>query len=458
MEDNTNKTVAFGSTQQLMKKWKPALECKGDVFEGLEDTMPKMSGKNSVILSMMLEQVEKLVLESATSSGDVAQFKPVLIPMLRRIVPSLIAMDFFGNQPLSTPTGQIFAMRALYAGTEDNRVSRAKSQILVVEDASSFTVGGDIVSTGDAVTGKVRHIEGNKLLVEITSDGGADRFDIDDSLDNAATYATEETTVSAQTSNEALFKTIFSNYSGTYTTAAGEQLGTDMKEIGVTVESATAEAKTRKMKSSYTREMAEDMQSCHGIDAVSLFTQIGTEEIIVEMNREAINLIEAKAIVGGMSVWDYNVADGRWEIEKYQNLSAKISRTSREIAKSTRRGQGNRMIVDTSTLTALEMSGRLDTSNVDPISTSFVGMYNGYIKTFCDIFADETHILMGYKGSTEVDAGVFFSTYIPLKITMGTTQESDQPRIFFRSRYGYTDNPYGASDYFRKIEIRNLPA
>lgn len=457
MED-VKKTVSFGSTQSLMKKWKPVLECQHEAFDGLKEYMPKLKSNHAGILSMQLEQLEKLVLEG-TQSADVAQFQPILIPMLRRIVPSLIGMEIFGVQPLSTPSGLIFALRAIFSGTEDNPVKRNKSQILVVADASTFTVGDWISTDADGgKNGKVRHIEGNKLLVEILSDDGADRFDLDEELDSAEVFAAVETTVVAQTSNEALYKTIFSNYSGSVTTAVGEALGTDMKEIGVTVESTTAASRSRKLKSSYTREMAEDLQSCHGMDAVSLFTQIGSEEIIVELNREMIDLVDAKAVLGGMSVWDYTVADGRWEVEKYQNLAAKISRTSREIARSTRRGQGNFMIVDTSTLTALEMSGRLDSSNVDPVGSAYVGMYNGYMKVFCDIFSDDTQILMGYKGSTEVDAGIFYSPYVPLRITQGSTQESDQPRIFFRMRYALTDNPYGASSYYRKIDIRNLPA
>jgi len=452
-----NKNVQFESPEKLLKKWNTVIECKDESFDTLKETMPAVKSSHKYLLAMQLEQLEKLVLE-ASASGDIAQFQPILIPMLRRIVPSLIGMEIFGVQPLSTPSGLIFALRAVHANTEALPIKRANSQVLVVSDGTQFTVGGWITKTANAVTGKVRHIEGNKLLVEITSNPTTLRFAALDSLDNAENFAVECATVVSQTSNEALYKTIFSNYTGSVATAVGEALGTDMKEIGVTIEKATATAVSRKMKSSYTREMAEDLQSCHGLDAVSLFTQVGSEEIIVELNREFIDLVEAKAIIGGTSTWNYNTADGRWEVEKYQNLAAKISRTSREIAKATRRGQGNFMIVDTSTLTALEMSGRLDTSNVDPIGSAFVGMFNGYMKVFVDIHTDATHILMGYKGNSEVDAGVFYSPYVPLKITQGVTQESDQPRIFFRMRYALTDNPFGAENYFRKIEITNLPA
>lgn len=456
MDREINKTITFDSPEKLMKKWDKVITCEDKAFDFLRDSMPKIKSSHKPIMAMQLEQLEKLVLE-ATASGDVEQFQPILIPMLRRIMPSLIGMEIFGVQPLNTPAGLIFALRAIYGGTEAKPQKRASSQILIVGNAASFAVDGDITNAA-GVAGTVAYIEGNKLLVKITSNNGADRFAVGDSLDNASPYNAEETKVVSQTANEALYKTVFKNWTGSVTTAAGEVLGTDMKEIGVTIEKTTASVRSRKMKSSYTREMAEDLQSCHGIDAVSLFTQIGSEEIIMELNREFIDLADAKAVLGGVSTWNYAVADGRWEVEKYQNLAAKISRTSREIAKANRRGQGNFMIVDTSTLTALEMSGRLDTTNVDPLASAFVGMFNGYIKVFVDIQTDETQIVMGYKGNTEVDAGVFYSPYVPLKITQGVTQESDQPRIFFRMRYALTDNPFGAEHYFRKIEISNLPA
>jgi hypothetical protein len=451
-----NKTVVFDTPDKLMQKWEPVIECKGKAFDVIGESMPKIKSRHRHIVAMQLEQLEKLVLE-ASVSGDVEQFQPILIPMLRRVIPSLIGMEIFGVQPLATPSGLIFALRALYAGSAADPQKYTTTQVVILADATNFVVGGHIRNTGDVVTGTVVFKEGNKLLVKITSGSGLDRFAVADEVDNAASFSAAESTVSSQTANEALYKIIFSSWTGSVTTAAGEVLGTDMKELGVTIEKATATAKTRKMKSSYTREMAEDMQSCHGIDAVSLFTQVGSEEIILELNREFIDLADAKAVIGGVSTWNYSLADGRWEVEKYQNLAAKVSRTSREIAKANRRGQGNFMIVDTSTLTALEMSGRLDTTNVDPLASAFVGMFNGYIKTFVDIQQDETQIVMGYKGQSEVDAGVFYSPYVPLKITQGVDQDSDQPKIFFRMRYALTDNPYGAEHYFRKIEITNLP-
>lgn len=446
--------VIFESAEKLCDKWNTVINCEDKAFDFIKESMPKVKANQKPILAMQLEQLEKLVLES-TVSGDIAQFQPILIPMLRRVTPALLGNEMFGVQPLSTPTGLIYCMRALYSGDENTQLKMNIAQVVVLADASNFSEGGKISSA--TASGDVVFKEGNKLLVKFAS-ASATKFAVGDEVDNASSFSAKDSEVTSVTTNEALFKHVFKTWTGAHATAVAEQLGLNMKEVGVTIESATATAQERKLKSSFTREMAEDLQSCHGIDAVSLFTQVGSEEIISEMNREFVDYVDAKSVLGGVSVWNYTQADGRWEIEKYQNLCAKIARTSREIAKATRRGQGNFMIVDTATLTALEMSGRLDTVNADPVATSFVGMFNGYIKVFVDLYQENTQIIMGYKGNSEVDAGVFYSPYIPLKITQGVTQDSDQPRLFFRTRYALTDNPFGSEKYFKKIEIQNLPA
>ena len=449
--------VVIESNEKMYESWKTVIDGTHKVLSDVSEFLPKVKTNHRALLAMQLEQVKQLVLES-TVSGDVEQFQPILIPMLRRIVPSMIGIEIFGVQPMTSPSQLIFALRAVYTNTEANGIKRANSQILLLADASNFAVGGAISNTGDAAVGVVRHITDNRVLVEITSSAGADRFAATDEVDNVSSFSSAETTVTSQTANEALYKTILKDYSGTYTTAAGEVMGTDIKEIGFNIDKETVLAETVKMKSSYTREMAEDLSACHGMDAVSLLTQLASDEIIVEMNRRFIDAVEVQAILGGSTIWNYSTADGRWEVEKYQNLCAKISRVSRDIAKSTRRGQGNFMIVDTSTLSALEMTGKLNNTNVDPVNQSFVGVFNGYIKVFVDIFMDDTQILMGYKGNTELDAGIFYCPYIPLQVTMGYTQEGDQPRLFFRMRYGLKNNPFGAENYYRKIDLQNLPS
>lgn len=464
--------VVLEAPEKLRRKWRPVINCERDELKPVKESMPPVKAKHELLLATELEQTSQLVLE-ASQSGDVARFSPILIPMLRRITPSLLSTEIFGVQPLTTPTGLIYCLRAVYAGMDGaNSVKRAVSQIIVLSSEGTndgFTVGKDIASE-DGVTAKIIFREANTLLVKITSNDGADRFAVSDKLDSASTYSAEETSIVSQTDNEALYKFVFKSYTGDpanvglgralgLSTADAELLSTDMKEIGVTVESTTATAVERKLKANFTVELVDDLLSQHGMDAYALFSEIGSEEIVVELNREAIDYINAKAMTNpdGTTTWNYATADGRWEIEKYQNLAAKVSRVSRDIAKTTRRGQGNFIIVDTTTLTALELSGRLDTTGVDPVGSSYVGMFNGYIKVFVDLFEENSQILMGYKGNSETDAGVFYSPYIPLKIVIVNNADSGQPRMFFRTRYALTDNPYGASNYFRKIEIENLP-
>lgn len=460
--------VVLESPETLRNKWKDVITCERKELKPVKENMPTVKAKHELLMATEFEQTNQLVLES-TQSGDVARFSPILIPMIRRITPSLLSTEIFGVQPLTTPTGLIYCLRAVYGGTGTDPVKRKNSQIVVLADAGDkFNTGSDI-SNSTGVTGKVVYKEGNSLLVKITSDNGliseSNMFKVADEVDDASTFSAAETTVASQTMNEALYKFVFKYYTGSsanktgLSTEAAEMLGTDMKEIGVTVDSMMAVAVERKLKASFTVELVDDLLSQHGIDAYALFSEIGSEEIIVELNRECVDYIEAKAMQNpdGTSIWNYAQADGRWEIEKYQNLAAKISRVSRDIAKSTRRGQGNFMIVDTATLTALELSGRLDTTNVDPTISTFVGMFNGYIKVFVDLFQENSQIVMGYKGNSETDAGVFYSPYVPLKMIIVTNSDSGQPRMMFRTRYALTDNPFGAENYFRKIEIENLP-
>lgn len=449
-----NNKVILPPTEELITKWIDVIEAKNK-WEPILYDAPKVKTKAYESMATQLEVLEQLVLED-TASGDVAVYNPVLIPMYRKVLPALIGPEIFGNQPMSGPTGMIFALRSVYQNNSTNPVKRSNSKILVLADATGATLNGDISGQASGV-GKVRHIEGNAILVEIIS--GA--FSAGQNIDiGAASYSAADTTVTSVIDNEMLYKHIFSNYSGSYTTAAGEVLKTDTPEVGFTVEGVTVTPKSRKLKAKWTRELEEDLRAVHGLDARTLLSSIATDEIILEMNREFLNLLEAKAILGGVSTWDYATdPDGRWEVEKYQNLVAKISRTSRSIAQSSRRGQGNFMKVTPGVLAALEMTGKLDKTGTDPMNSSFVGTFNGYIKTYVDLWVTtEEHVVMGYKGQNETDAGIYIAPYIPIRMEEGIGEEDGQPRVFFRTRYGLAENPDGAENYYRKIVVANLLA
>jgi hypothetical protein len=408
-------------------------------------------------MAQLLENTEGLkdLSERTGVTQGVGNFSPILIPMLRRVMPSLIGMQIFGTQPMSGPTGLIFALRAVYQNTTDNPVNRSNSVILTLADATlgsaGFAVGTDISSTGDAGQGTVRHIEGNNILVEIN----AGAFAVADDVDNATNFVGAETTVAAVYDNEALYKIVFSNYTGTYATATGEDLSTDMKEVGFNIETDTVTAKTRKLKAKWTEELEQDLQAIHNMNAERLLSSIASDEITLEMNREFINYVAANA--GVTTNYDFTSVDGRWELEKYQNLMAMISRVKRDIAVQNRRGQGTFMIVSPAVLSAIETSGKLSTENVDPMNTSFAGKAMG-MDVYVDIYAEDDDIQMGYKGPTELDAGIFYCPYIPLQIRKGYGEEDGQPRTFFHTRYGVNFNVFGVENYYQTISVDNLPA
>lgn len=447
----------FTVEQEVLDKWMPLLEGTGK-WSAFVSTCPKLNPMDYATVAQLLENTESLKEKTTTAQG-VGDFSPILIPMLRRVMPSLIGMQIFGTQPMSGPTGLIFALRAVYHNTTDNKVNRANSVILTLADATlgsaGFAEGTPISSTGDAGVGVVRHQEGNNILVEITSGS----FSVSDDVDNAASFVGAETTVSAVYENEALYKIIFSNYTGTYATATGEDLSTDMKEIGFNIETDTVTARTRKLKAKWTEELEQDLQAIHNMNAERLLTSIASDEITIEMNREFIALIAATA--GTSSSYNYSTVTagdtGRWELEKYQNLMAHIARQKRQLAVTNRRGMATFMIVSPAVLSVIEAAGKLSTEGVDPVQTSFAGKALG-MDCYVDIYAENDDIQLGYKGPNEIDAGIFYAPYIPLQIKKGFGEEDGQPRTFFHTRYGIQDNLFGAENYYHTIQVSNLPA
>jgi hypothetical protein len=459
-KETKERKVVMPPKDKLIEKWLPIIKAEGEYAEKLGD-VPVVEEKNYEMLATSLEVLAQTQLDEATVSGDVAQWTPVLIPMLRRIQPALIGPELFGTQPLSTPSGLIFALKSSYTNDSVNDVKRANSDILTLADATSFVAGGAI--TGDSDNGNdgvgvVRHKEGNNILVETTSGSWVAGNGVDD----AATYASDNTTISAAYDNELMIDIIFSNYSGSYTTAVGEALSTDMKEVGFDVASTTVTAKTRKLKAKWKIELEEDLQAVHGISAEQLLSQIASEEIVLEMNREFINLIGTSATA--VTTYDFVAGDGRWEIEQNAELVAKIGRERKNSYLQNKRGQSNWCIATSGVLNALENSKfyvpqqNVGLNGADPVQNAKVGSLNGMAvyTDIHDISGLET-ITLGYKGSSEVDAGIFYAPYIPLKIGKGYGEEDNQPRLFFSTRYGVVNNPFGAENYFRKFTVSNLP-
>lgn len=437
----------------IIEKWLPLIEGSGD-WKPFVSSCPKIKATDYDMMAILFENIDimgKQELTEATVSSNTGTYSPILIPMLRRVMPALIGPQIFGTQPLQGPSGLIFALKAVLQNDSINTITQSNSCILTLASTTGFSVGGDCSTTADAAVGKIRHIDGNNMLVEVISG----TFVAAANIDNAVTFSATATTISAVYDNEALLHIIFPTYTGTYTTAVGEALSTNMKEVGFTIDTATATAKTRKLKAKWTHELEQDLKAIHSMDAETLLSTIASDEVIMEMNREFIDLLIAN--INSTTAYNYTTADGRWELEKYQNLMTMISRVKHAIALLNKRGLATFMIVSASIKAILESSGKLDTTGVDPIQNVFAGTALG-LKVFVDIYAANDTIYLGYKGPTEIDAGLFYSPYIPLQIRRGMGEEDGQPRTFFSTRYALTANPFGASNYYKAISVANVPA
>ena len=410
--------MAFLMTEEIQKKWKPVIEAEG------VSPIKSTAMKNTVtqVLENMVTEIGNTDTSAVSGTGNATYaqngvINPVLISLVRRAMPALIANDIVGVQPMSGPTGLIFAMRS-YRGA--NR-SGAETFVPGTQNptlASTTTASGEILGT--------------------------------------------ETT---------------SNTAPTYTQNALNTQLNPWDEISFGIEKTSVEARTRAMKASYTQELAQDLKAQHGLDAENELANLLTQEILTEMNREIVNLVSTKATVEAMPVtaatpfavtgqYDVDLADGRWAAEKYRMLAGYISRVANHIALSTGRGQGNFIITSPDVANALEIAGTLTSApvqtkldNTSGIGVTLAGtMFGGRMKVYVDQYNTTNEVIVGYKGSNTYDAGIFYAPYVPLQMMKSTGEEDFQPRIGFKSRYGLADNPFGAGNYYRKFTVTGLLA
>jgi Major capsid protein Gp23 len=446
--------------EELQKKWKPLLEHK--------DLAPIKDTHRKAVTAAILENTERSLRETASmgpqfllrespvpvnamgassstaSAGAIDTFDPVLITLVRRSMPNLIAYDICGVQPMTGPTGLIFAMRSRYANQ-----THTENRYNEVNTAYSSVVSG-------ANTLGLKHTG--------TSPGN--------------------TTVTANLAEEGLY-----NYAGGMTRAQAEALGTDSNaafpEMAFSIEKVMVEAKSRALKAEYTMELAQDLKAIHGLDAETELANILSTEILAEINREIVRTIYVTAKRGSTSdttttgIFDLDVdANGRWSVEKFKGLMFHIERECNVIAKETRRGKGNMMICSSDVASALQMAGVLDYTpaldrnnnmTIDDTGNTFVGVLNGRIKVYVDPYASSHYMVVGYKGSSPFDAGLFYCPYVPLQMVRAVDQGSFTPKIGFKTRYGVVANPFSqgatASDgtmvkdsnvYYRRTLITNL--
>jgi hypothetical protein len=412
----------------LEKKWAPILEAAD--APKFADTYRKS------VTAVLLENQQKAAREAreqaiylqetdvSTQGGNyqgagVDRWDPVLISLVRRAMPNLIAYDVAGVQPMTGPTGLIFAMKSRYGNI----------------DAAAKTT--PTVGVGN-----------------------------DEALFNEADTAFAGT--AGTPTGEGLSR------------SAGE--GNIEGEMGFTIEKCIVEAKTRQLKAEYSMELAQDLKSVHGLDAETELANILSTEILAEINREVINKINWSASTGGIG-GDFDLAvdaDGRWAVEKFKSLLFQIEKEANAIAKATRRGKGNFVICSSNVASALAAAGVLDYApalstslNVDDTGNTFAGIINGRLKVFIDPYSTADYITVGFKGSNAYDAGIYYCPYVPLTMVRAVDQMSFQPKIGFKTRYGLVANPFstgsGATNtlgaitqdsnvYFRNFTVTNINA
>ena len=428
------------------------------------DKMPLIqeSEMNSyrVILENQEKECEKLMMSEGSVSADIQQFIPIFMPLARRVMPKLIANELVGIQPMSMPTGYLFSIAFRYTGDGVNSASPVNNSTIIEvtpEEAEKLKaeIGKNIkFDTKDDIP--VLYVEGKYVLV------GAK--DITTDMTPGAATTNTVTNVPAAVlgvySSELAFQKIFKNYTGPHTTAQGEGLATDMKEIGFSIEKKAIEAKTRKLKARYTIELYQDLKAIHGLNADEELMNIMGQEVEQELNREIIEFVNGLATI----TTDFNIKDipGRYEIEKFAHLSARIDQEALEIARWCRRGAGNVIIASpkvVSLLKALNGYKPIETKADIKIEANpaVVGTLDGR-KVIMDIFAKEDYVTILYKGTNKADAAAFYAPYTPVSFTKVTHQESGQPAIVLMSRYGIEANPVSPETYVRtfKVDFKNV--
>lgn len=406
----------------------------------------------SIVLENQETECERLISEG-TASGDVQQFIPIFMPLARRVMPQLIANELMGVQPLTMPQGYIFSIAFRYTGDSNVGAKPVNNSCIIqvtAEEAKKLEVGKTL-KFDNTKNAPILYVEGDKVLVGTT--GLTEQSTIAQGDENPETDVPAK--VLAVYSSEIAFQKVFKNYTGSHATAVGEQLATDMKEIGFSIERKSVEAKTRKLKAKYTIEMYQDLKSIHGLNADDELMNMMAQEVEQEINREVIDYINGLATV--TPDFNINSIPGRYEIEKFAHISARIDQESLEIARWCRRGAGNVIIASAkvvSMLKALNGYKPIETNANIKITANpaIVGTLDGR-KVILDMFAKEDYITILYKGSSRVDAPAFYAPYVPVSFTRVTHQESGQPAIILLSRYGIVSNPISPETYVRTFKV-----
>ena len=443
-------------SEQLVKKWQPVLE---------HPELPKVTDSyKRAVTAVILENQERALREdrafmseaaptNSTDASYIQNWDPILISLVRRAMPNLIAYDIAGVQPMTGPTGLIFAMRAKYT-------SQGSSSEALFDAADTDFSGRN--KAGSATGG-----------FSTTADAGTNPALLNDSPAGTYTTGTGMSTAAAE--------------------ALGDSSANSFAEMAFSIEKSTVTAKSRALKAEYTMELAQDLKAIHGLDAETELANILSAEILAEINREVVRTIYINAEKGAAAgtttagIFDLDTdSNGRWSVERFKGLMFQVEREANTIAQRTRRGKGNILITSSDVASALQMAGVLDYTpalnnnlNVDDTGNTFAGVLNGRYKVYIDPYSANVNtakqfFVVGYKGTSQYDAGIFYCPYVPLQMVRAVGQDSFQPKIGFKTRYGIQANPFAeagastanavingsgaanANRYYRKVQVTNL--
>jgi len=440
-------------SETFEKKWQPVLE---------HADLPKIGDSyRRAVTATILENQERAMKEDAaflneaaptnSTGASISNWDPILISLVRRAMPNLIAYDIAGVQPMSGPTGLIFAMRSRYQ-------SQTGTEALFDEADSDFSGRN---AAGSSVDG-----------FSSTAQAGTNPEVLNDSPAGTYTTGTAMTTAAAE--------------------ALGDASGNQFAEMAFSIEKSTVTAKSRALKAEYTMELAQDLKAIHGLDAETELANILSAEILAEINREVVRTIYINAEKGAPTgtvttagIFDLDTdSNGRWSVERFKGLMFQLERDANRIAQRTRRGKGNIIITSADVASALQMAGVLDYTpalnnnlNVDDTGNTFAGVLNGRFKVYIDPYsansASAHYYVVGYKGTSPYDAGMFYCPYVPLQMVRAVGQDTFQPKIGFKTRYGLQANPFaeaGTGDaavingagsansnrYYQRVQVANL--
>ena len=479
-------------SEHLQEKWAPLLDYEG--LDGIKDNHRR------AVTAVLLENQEKFLREeaafsqginlmetptmggnaagqptgnpattgafgaNATASGPVAGFDPVLISLIRRAMPNLVAYDLAGVQPMSGPTGLIFAMRSRYENQSGDEAfyNEPNSAFAGQDDGFNLTGGMADVAVG---LGTTVQADSNPSILNPV--GSA----------SSAGYSVGQGMATGDAEN------------------LGNGTGNQFNEMAFSIEKVTVTAKSRALKAEYSLELAQDLKAIHGLNAEAELANILSTEILAEINREVIRTIYKSAEQGAVSnvstagQFDLDVdSNGRWSVEKFKGLLFQIERDANAIAQRTRRGKGNIVMCSADVASALTMAGILDYTpalnanlNVDDTGNTFAGTINGKFRVYIDPYSanlaannsasnsGNQYYVVGYKGSSPYDAGLFYCPYVPLQMVRAVGENTFQPKIGFKTRYGLVANPFAegttaglgrlrinSNRYYRRVLVKNL--